>query len=227
MLTPQEVQEKTFGKAVFGGYDMQAVDEFLESLTKDYNDLYKENAVLKSKMRVLVKKLEEYRDQEESMKAALLSAQKTCDNMIKEAQQQCDEMRRQAESDVSQRQTADLVAQEQERLDYAKQAALNFIDVVEHDIRGHLELLESLKSRDLSTEKAEAKPQKPYDFDRHEPEADPAKVIAGQIDESLSRMGLTVEEEPTPAVDPIHKDSPTIKFEDLQFGKNYDPRKED
>ena len=227
MLTPQEVQEKTFGKAVFGGYDMQAVDEFLEPLTKDYDDLYKENAVLKSKMRVLVKKLEEYRDQEESMKAALLSTQKTCDNMIKEAQQQCDEMRRQAESDVTKRQTEELVAQERERLDYAKQAALNFIDVVEHDIRGHLELLESLKNRDLSVEKTEKQPQKPYDFDQHEPDSDPTRVIAGQIDESLSKLGLTVEEESAPAAEPVHKDSPTIKFEDLQFGKNYDPRKAD
>ena len=36
MFTPQEIQEKTFVKAVFGGYDMQTVDEFLEPLTEDY-----------------------------------------------------------------------------------------------------------------------------------------------------------------------------------------------
>ena len=59
MFTPQEIQEKTFVKAVFGGYDMATVDEFLEPLTEDYITLYKENAVLKSKMKVLVEKLEE------------------------------------------------------------------------------------------------------------------------------------------------------------------------
>ena len=58
MFTPQEVQEKTFEKAVFGGYDMQAVDEFLEPLTEDYVTLYKENALLKSKMKVLVEKVQ-------------------------------------------------------------------------------------------------------------------------------------------------------------------------
>ena len=31
MLTPQEISEKEFTKAVFGGYDMSAVDDFLES----------------------------------------------------------------------------------------------------------------------------------------------------------------------------------------------------
>ena len=30
MFTPQEIQEQTFSKAVFGGYDMQQVDDFLE-----------------------------------------------------------------------------------------------------------------------------------------------------------------------------------------------------
>ena len=64
MFTPQEIQEQTFSKAVFGGYDMQQVDDFLEPLTEDYITLYKENSVLKAKMKILVEKLEEYRAQE-------------------------------------------------------------------------------------------------------------------------------------------------------------------
>ena len=60
MFTPQEIQEQTFSKAVFGGYDMQQVDDFLEPLTEDYITLYKENSVLKAKMKILVEKLEEY-----------------------------------------------------------------------------------------------------------------------------------------------------------------------
>ena len=86
MFTPQEIQEKTFVKAVFGGYDMATVDEFLEPLTEDYITLYKENAVLKSKMKVLVEKLEEYRAQEQSMRKAILTAQRTADNMVAEAE---------------------------------------------------------------------------------------------------------------------------------------------
>ncbi|MDR3207713.1 MAG: DivIVA domain-containing protein, partial [Oscillospiraceae bacterium] len=61
MLTPQEVQDKKFEKAVFGGYDMGGVDDFLEQLTEDYAALFKENAVLKSKLKVLVDTVEEYR----------------------------------------------------------------------------------------------------------------------------------------------------------------------
>ena len=52
MLTPQDIQNKEFVKAVFGGYDMQGVDDFLEELTDDYAALYKDNAILKSKIKV-------------------------------------------------------------------------------------------------------------------------------------------------------------------------------
>ena len=47
MLTPQEVSERAFQKASFGGYNMGQVDEFLDVLTGDYSALYSENAVLK------------------------------------------------------------------------------------------------------------------------------------------------------------------------------------
>ena len=62
MYTPQEVAEKTFprsGQTV--GYSMAAVDEFLDGLTEDYTALYKENAALKAKLKMLAEKVEEYR----------------------------------------------------------------------------------------------------------------------------------------------------------------------
>ena len=92
MFTPQQIDQISFSRATFGGYDMQAVDEFLEPLTEDYVTLYKENALLKSKMRVLVGKLEEYRNNEASMKDAIVNAQKTCDMMVKEAEAKCTQM---------------------------------------------------------------------------------------------------------------------------------------
>ena len=54
MLTPQEVSTHAFAKAMMGGYNMAAVDEFLDVLTDDYTNLYKENAALKAKLKVLV-----------------------------------------------------------------------------------------------------------------------------------------------------------------------------
>ena len=81
MLTPQEVSTHSFSKASFGGYNMAMVDEFLDELTDDYTALYKENAALKAKLKVLVEKVEEYRATEDSMRATLLTAQRMEDQL--------------------------------------------------------------------------------------------------------------------------------------------------
>ena len=85
MLTPQEVSSHAFPKAVVGGYNMSSVDEFLDELTDDYTSLYKENAALKAKMKVLVEKIEDYRSTEDAMRSTLLTAQKMADSIVKEA----------------------------------------------------------------------------------------------------------------------------------------------
>ena len=126
MFTPQEIQEQTFSKAVFGGYDMQQVDDFLEPLTEDYIALYKENSVLKSKMKILVEKLEEYRGQEAAMKKTMAEAQAKCDKMLADAKAQCSAMVQTAEDGAARQKVEADIAAEQERLEYAKQTALNF-----------------------------------------------------------------------------------------------------
>ena len=76
MITAQDIREKTFEKARIGGYDMASVDDFLEELADDLDAAQKENAVLKSKMKVLVDKINEYRQNEEAINMSVLSAQK-------------------------------------------------------------------------------------------------------------------------------------------------------
>ena len=103
MLTPQEVSEHAFAKASFGGYNMAMVDEFLDQLTEDYTSLYKENAVLKSKMKVLVDKVEEYRSTEEAMRKALMTAQRMADEMVAEAEAKKVELLKSVEADAQER----------------------------------------------------------------------------------------------------------------------------
>lgn len=102
MISPQELQNKKFEKAVFGGYDMAGIDEFLDELIPDYTALYKENMSLKNKMKVLVDKIEEYRSVDEEMRKALYSAQVTARELIQktqaESQQVLDNARREAEN---------------------------------------------------------------------------------------------------------------------------------
>ena len=112
MLTPQEVSERAFPKASFGGYNMTQVDEFLDVLTEDYSALYSENAVLKSKMKVLVEKVEEYRSTEEAMRKALMTAQRMADDLVKEAEQKRDQILQEAAAEAQKK--VDSIRQEAE-----------------------------------------------------------------------------------------------------------------
>ena len=156
MFTPQQIDQISFGKATFGGYNMQQVDEFLEPLTEDYVTLYKENALLKSKMRVLVGKLEEYRKNEKAMKESAASAQRTAEKMIKEAEAKCAQMMSQAQAaaqampkDVPVQVSAQndaLVAAESVRLEEARRTASTKISEIQDQMRSCIQALERIKS---------------------------------------------------------------------------------
>lgn len=147
MFTPQQIEEVSFKKATFGGYDMQAVDEFLEPLTQDYITLYKENALLKSKMRVLVGKLEEYRENEASMKEAMANAQRTCERMVREAEQKCSQMLSDANQAAAEnaRNATNLIAEEKERVDEARRIAAAKISDLQLQLSHCVEMLEHIK----------------------------------------------------------------------------------
>ena len=161
MFTPQEIQEQSSSleKAVFGGYSMSSVEELLTPLAEDYATLYKENAVLKSKMKVLVDRLEEYRKQEEGINRALLAAQKTADDLISEAQRKSAKMITDTEGKLRQRsqELQDEVAAEAQRVELAKQAAAKFIAEIEDRVHGQLSQREQIKQMDLTTQSTEKK----------------------------------------------------------------------
>lgn len=98
MLTPQEVAQRSFSKASFGGYNMAMVDDFLDEVTADYEALYNENALLKQKLGVLSGKIREYQSTEEAMRKTLLAAQDMSDKLVKETEAKCAQMMTDAES---------------------------------------------------------------------------------------------------------------------------------
>ena len=222
MFTPQQIEQISFNRATFGGYDMQAVDEFLEPLTEDYITLYKENALLKSKMRVLVGKLEEYRKNEASMKDAMVNAQKTCDKMVKEAEAKCTQMLSDANAVAAENaKNADaMIASENARVEDAKKAAVAKIDEIQEQIRSCLQALDRIKEANRPIASGA------FDFDRHNSRTSidvNAEAVANEISQNIEALVGTTEEPPV-KIQPQHPVSDTTsKFANLQFGRNYDP----
>ncbi len=85
MLTAAEIRDIEFPKATMGGYKQADVDHFLMEFADVLENSIKENADLIRKLQILAEKIEEYRSEEDSIKSALLNAQKTADKVLREA----------------------------------------------------------------------------------------------------------------------------------------------
>ena len=89
MLAPHELKNKQFQKT-FKGYSPQEVDEYLEFVLEKYTEAYRENNELERKLRIVVTNLDEIKDEEESIRNTLISAQKMAEKIIADANDRAD-----------------------------------------------------------------------------------------------------------------------------------------
>ena len=245
MFTPQQIEQIAFGSSLHG-YKKSDVDEFLEPLTEDYITLYKENALLKSKMKVLVTKLEEYRNNEASMKDAMVNAQKSCDLMVREAEAKCAAMLGEANDAASMTtKNADaLVAAENARVEEARRLADAKIQELQKQIQACLQALDRIRENHAPEKPVVSSSTGAFNFDLEEDKSQPAPIkikipeptpapsessadeVAEEISASLQALVGTTEE-PAPKAEPYHPVSDTTgKFANLKFGRNYDLNKD-
>lgn len=85
MLTPDDIKKMEFQKTPMGGYKSTDVDAFISSVFSSYEQLYNENQEYAKKMEILADKVEEYRNDEDNIRLALLTSQRMADKIIKEA----------------------------------------------------------------------------------------------------------------------------------------------
>ena len=251
MLTPQEVSERAFQKASFGGYNMGQVDEFLDVLTGDYSALYNENAVLKNKMKVLVDKVEEYRATEDAMRKALLAAQRMADDLVKEAEQKKESILTQAEryADTRRTELTQELETEEYRLKKAKDETAAFVEKVralhalEAEYLSHLEELclpPNDSASDAVAEKAseiddnvrrllvKAAEDAAAENLRSQAEQEEPEDLSDTAEFTLGTSSYADEEFPPDAADyeEDHDRRPPagsrINFADLQFGQDYE-----
>ena len=156
MITAQDIREKTFEKSKFGGYDMAQVDEFLEELADDLTNSQKEVAVLKSKMKVLVDKIEEYRNNESALNKSILSAQKLAQEIETEAHDKAAKVLADAEKKADET-VGSITARaefEEKRLAAAEAATAKFMDGIRAMCNAQLRNLDSISASTFSAQPA-------------------------------------------------------------------------
>lgn len=99
MLTAKEVRESTFSRSA-RGYRVDEIDEYLENVADTIEKLTEENRSLVKKIEILAAKVQEYREDEDSIRAALVTAQRSADSIIKEANSSVEGQLAQAKQDA-------------------------------------------------------------------------------------------------------------------------------
>ncbi len=233
MLTPQEVAERSFPKATLGGYHMAQVDEFLDELTEDYSSLYKENAVLKQKLKVLVEKVEEYRATEDSMRATLLAAQRMADSIVAEAEEKKKAIIDQTESSVS-GQVKELEAQVTDaktRLALAQKEFSEYVNFAKEATAKQMAFLESVPTVELTpapapvAEAAPAVEEETVEEAVEDIENSIFASFAAQEEEEEESKEEEYDDSNPFADDPVFSQTRKINLKDLKFGRNYDGEK--
>ncbi len=98
MLTIDEIKNISFRKASrSGGYRAEDVDAFIDEVIATFEQQKKEKTNLVHKIDRLATRLEEYREDEETVRNALLTSQKMSDACIKEAREKAAKILRDAE----------------------------------------------------------------------------------------------------------------------------------
>ncbi|WP_432665186.1 DivIVA domain-containing protein [Wukongibacter baidiensis] len=80
MITPLDIQNKEFTKAL-RGYKEIEVDDFLDKVIDSYEKIYNENMEYKEKIRMLEEQLEKYNSLERTLKDTLVVAQSTAEEV--------------------------------------------------------------------------------------------------------------------------------------------------
>ena len=228
MLTVKEINEVSFGKAGFSGYKPEDVDNFIDEVVESFTQLQEErdsavqqsaqlsqqmeelkgqigelkakNMELQKKLGILAQKIESYREEEDGIKDAILSAQKVAKESIQEAKGKAAVMLADAEDNAKKilenarddaakaaREYANQVDQKKSELEEMKRQVSAFRVSLLEMYKKHLESINHIPSFRLkdttpvSQAPAQAQPESrlaPEPEPEPEPEPQPVRTVA-------------------------------------------------
>lgn len=158
MLTISEIKNKKFEKSAFG-YKVEDVESFLNDIIDTISALENEKAETEKKLVVLASKIEEYRNEEDSLRQALLGAQKLGDSILKEAKNRAEIMMRDAtiKSENIVKNVKEEVKREEVILNKMKREVDSFRTKMLTMYNSHIDMIKSLP--EVEREEAEKAPE--------------------------------------------------------------------
>lgn len=142
MLTAKDIREVKFNRAM-GGYKTIEVDEFLDRCADVVEELTAQCEENERKMQVLAETIVDYRNQEDSIRSALISAQRMSESVISDARKQANDILDAANGEAAtlHKKAVSEIAAEQEELRRIRQEVADFKAKLMSIYREHLTLI--------------------------------------------------------------------------------------
>ena len=142
MLTAKDIREVKFNRSM-GGYKTAEVDEFLDRCADVVEELTTHSEENEKKMQVLAETIVDYRNQEDSIRSALISAQRMSESVISDARKQANDILEAAKAEAAAMHDKALkdTAAEQEELRRVRQEVYDFKTKLMSIYREHLTLI--------------------------------------------------------------------------------------
>lgn len=218
MLTIDEIKNIAFRKSGMGGYRPDDVDEFIDDVIATFEHMKAEKAELLRKMDILATKIEQYRNDEETVRNALLSSQKVSDQALKEAKDKATYIIKAAEKKSRKILTEAEMATEREKDKYeavlAETAKLRKEMISMY--KKHLALLDEFPTEaDVQTKRDELDEKYPFE---------PVEEIINSEDFDVEEEMVKAAEAPAAKANnnEVKHEHKNEKFDQLKFGDNYD-----
>ena len=147
MLTPSKIKNHHFEAAGKNAYRAQSVDDFFDIVADSYEQMFKENGELVKKIGLLAERVEEYRNDEDNIRAALLTAQRMADKIMKETNEKSEKQLAEATENAAAKEAA------------AEAKAKRLLEQAQHDADMLLAETKQKAARMIEEATAEAKEQ--------------------------------------------------------------------
>lgn len=226
MVTPQEIRTVTFERNM-RGYRCEDVDDFLQRTADDMEALNSQVSQLTTakeeadqKLYILAQKIEEYRKEEDTLKTALLNAQRMGENIIREARQKAESILREAniKAEDLTRSSKEQVEEQTLELERIQSEVARFKSSVLSLYKQHIESLSTLPGEETKEEAQPAEdlaePQAPETAIEPAalPQAQPAPNAPAASSQPQQPAEEPQQEEPRPADDPKEPDLWQVDF---------------
>ncbi len=212
MIPPHELKNKEFAR-VMRGYSIPEVDEYISFVMEKYTELYRENDALERKLQSALDTLEQMHAEEESIRTALINAQKAGKKIVADATDRADKITRSAKADCLRvlTQFREKAAAERKVLTDLKASVAVFKEELFQKYQQHIEYIEQL------TPNAVAEAASMHTVDN----AAYVQKISDQMETLLEEdFGISLREKETAEEQPKNPDADTQIFAKVETAES-------